>query len=190
MKIPATARQGDTVRWRDLPTVDQFGAPVNSSGYVLRYYIRGNEIGSGDSVVGLAANNGWDFEWTVNLSKAGQYFWQAVAESIADSTLITLGAGQIEIQPSLSFTGVADAFDGRSQAQKDLDAVQSAIRTLLSGGSTKEYKIGNRSIKRYDMAELLQLEAKLKADVAREKQAEMIANGLGNPRNMFVRFNA
>jgi hypothetical protein len=40
------------------------------------------------------------------------------------------------------------------------------------------------------MAELLQLEGKLKADVAREKQAEMIANGLGNPRNMFVRFNA
>jgi hypothetical protein len=63
------------------------------------------------------------------------------------------------------------------------------IRTLLSGGSVKEYRIGQRSIKRYDLAELLQLEAKLKADVKREEAAQLMANGLGNPRNMFVRFN-
>ena len=32
------------------------------------------------------------------------------------------------------------------------------------------------------------LEARYKAELVREKQAEMIANGLGNPRQTFVRF--
>jgi hypothetical protein len=44
-------------------------------------------------------------------------------------------------------------------------------------------------LKRYDLADLIQLEGRLKAEVKREEQAELMANGLGNPRNMFVRFN-
>jgi hypothetical protein len=132
------------------------------------------------------------FTWTVAESIAAPttYYWQAIATKVSDSTKTTLGSGSLTLEPSLAYTSAPGAFDGRSQAEKDLEAVQSAIRTLLAGGSTKEYRIGNRTLKRYDMAELLQLEGKLKADVAREKQAEMIANGLGNPRNMFVRFNA
>jgi hypothetical protein len=35
---------------------------------------------------------------------------------------------------------------------------------------------------------LLALETKLKADVNREQKAQLIANGLGNPFNLFVRF--
>ena len=56
-------------------------------------------------------------------------------------------------------------------------------------GGVKEYKIGSRSAKKYDLTELFQLEAKLKAELAREETKEKIANGLGNPRNLFVRFN-
>ena len=33
------------------------------------------------------------------------------------------------------------------------------------------------------------LKSQLKAEVIREKQAETIANGLGNPRATFVRFD-
>jgi hypothetical protein len=35
---------------------------------------------------------------------------------------------------------------------------------------------------------LLQLEAKLKSDVKREQAADLAANGMGNPHNLFVRF--
>jgi hypothetical protein len=35
----------------------------------------------------------------------------------------------------LNYTGTPGAFDGRSQAQMDLDAVQAAIRTLIAGGA-------------------------------------------------------
>jgi hypothetical protein len=38
------------------------------------------------------------------------------------------------------------------------------------------------------MADLLMLEGKLKAEVKREQAAQLQANGLGNPHNLFVRF--
>jgi hypothetical protein len=192
MKIPQSARDGDTVVWLDLATVDVFGAPLDSSTHQLRYYLRANASGAAETLLGVADSGGWLFTWTVAESIAAPttYYWQAIATKVSDSTKTTLGSGSLTLEPSLAYTSAPGAFDGRSQAEKDLEAVQSAIRTLLAGGSTKEYRIGNRTLKRYDMAELLQLEGKLKADVAREKQAEMIANGLGNPRNMFVRFNA
>ena len=73
-------------------------------------------------------------------------------------------SGQFEVLPSLVYSGTAAAFDGRSQIKKDLETVQTAIRTVASGGGVKEYKIGSRSAKKYDLAELFQLEAKLKAN--------------------------
>lgn len=42
-------------------------------------------------------------------------------------------------------------------------------------------------VRRYGLAELLQLEGQLKADVA--QAAEAVANGKGNPFNLFVRFS-
>jgi hypothetical protein len=44
-------------------------------------------------------------------------------------------------------------------------------------------------LKRYDLAELLALESRLKAVVARENKAKLIASGLGDPNNLYVRFN-
>ena len=89
---------------------------------------------------------------------------------------------------ALSYSGTPAALDGRSQAQKDLDAVQAAIRTIVAGGVVRQYTIGNRSLSKYDLTDLLALETKLKADVNREQKAQLIANGLGNPFNLFVRF--
>ena len=41
----------------------------------------------------------------------------------------------------------------------------------MAGGATQEYRIGNRSLKRYDLADLIALESRLKAQVARENKA-------------------
>jgi hypothetical protein len=111
-----------------------------------------------------------------------------VATANTGGAKTTLGNGSLVVEPSLVYAGQPSAFDGRSQAQKDLESVQAAIRSLMSGGAVQEYRIGNRNLKRYELADLLALETKLKADVAREQKAAMIANGLGNPHNLFVRF--
>ncbi len=190
MNIPSEIRAGDTVKWRDDPTTDVFGNEIKSDNWTLKYYLRTNTAAEGQVLTGSVYQNGWEF--TISgadsaLFDAGTWYWQAIATF--GSETFTLSYGSLEVEASLVFSGVPLAFDGRTQAKKDLEAVQLAIRTLLNGGAVQEYKIGNRNLKRYELGDLMQLEGKLKAEVKREEQAALIANGLGNPRNMFVRFN-
>ena len=186
MKIPATARNLDTITWTDDPT----GGGISSATHLLRYYLRGTTTGAGETLTGSTSGTGWSFTWAVNesITAATSYAWQAVAEALSGGALTTIGTGSIQLLPSLAYTGSPAAFDGRTQAQRDLDAVQAAIRARISGGAVDEYTIGNRRLKRMELTDLLMLESRLKAEVARERSAEMIANGMGNPRSLFVRF--
>ena len=189
MNIPSEIRAGDTIQWRDVAGVDNLGNEVSSSDYTLTYYLRFNAASEGATVVGTAYGTGWEFSIAAATSAgfdAGTWYWQAVATKTGST--ITLGSGQSTVLAALSYSGTPAALDGRSQAQKDLDAVQAAIRAIVAGGVVKEYTIGNRSLKKYDLTDLLALETKLKADVNREQKAQLIANGLGNPFNLFVRF--
>ena len=189
MNIPPSIRAGDTIRWRDPSAVDVFGAPITSASHGLTYYLRTNTASEGASVVGTAYDSGWELTISATTSAAfdaGQWYWQAIAT--AGSEKLTLGAGQLEVQPALSYAGTPGAFDGRSQAEKDLDAVQAAIRAIVSGGAVAEYTIGSRRLKKMEMTDLITLESKLKAEVKREQAAALQAQGLGNPHNLFVRF--
>lgn len=191
MNIPATIRRGDTVKWRDDAGRDTLGNAISSGGgWTLTYYIRFNRNNHGATAVGTAYGTGWEF--TLSSATTDGFhaddtgYWQAVATKAGEK--VTLGAGQFEVDENLYYTGTPDAVDNRSQAQKDLDAVQAAISALVSGGVVREYSIGNRSLKKYELADLLALEGKLKAEVKREQAAQLMANGLGNPHNLYVRF--
>lgn len=190
MKIPAEIRAGDTVKWRDVAGKTPLGDPITSTdGWTLTYYLRTNTNHEGATVVGSAYGTGWEFTIAQGTSTgfdAGTWYWQAEATKAGEH--YTLGAGQLTVLANMGYAGLPSAFDGRTQAKKDLDAVQAAIRAIVSGGVVQEYKIGQRSLKKYDLADLLALETKLKSEVVREQKAAMIANGLGNPHNLFVRF--
>jgi len=191
VNIPTTIRAGDTVKWRDDASTDVFGNEVTSSDWTLKYYLRTNTASEGATSTGSAYGTGWQFTIAASTTAdfdAGNWYWTAVATK--DSEVITLGNGSLTVEAALTYSGTPGAYDGRTQAQKDLDAVQAAIRAIVDGGVVQEYRIGTRNLKKYDLPDLIQLEGKLKAEVKREQQAELIANGLGNPRNMFVRFNA
>jgi hypothetical protein len=192
VNVPAQITAGTTVVWDDFPTTDNFGVQIDATTHTLTYYFRYNEVFA--AVTTSASTSGPNWRTTLSSATtgpmaAGTWYFSAVATKISGGTITELGRGSITVTASLAYAGTSSAYDGRTQSQKDLDAVQLAIRTLLSGGSVQEYRIGQRSIKRYDLSELLQLEAKLKADVKREEAAQLMANGLGNPRNMFIRFN-
>ena len=155
--------------------MDNLGNEITSATWTLTYYLRTNTASEGATVVGTAYGTGWEFTITAATSAgfdAGNWYWQALATYSTEK--LTLGAGQVEVVAALNYAGTPGAFDGRSQAQKDLDAVQAAIRALVSGGVVREYTIGNRSLKKYE--------------VKREQMAELMANGQGNPHNLFVRF--
>ena len=188
MNIPSQIRAADTIQWRDDAGVDNLGNAISSSDYTLTYYLRTNTATEGATVVGSAYGTGWEFTIASGTSiglNAGQWYWQAVATKTGST--VTLGAGQLAVLAALNYTGTPGAVDGRSQAQIDLDAVQTAIRTIVSGRS-KQYSIGSRSFTNLDLSELMERESRLKSDVKREQMADLIANGLGNPHNLFVRF--
>ena len=191
MTIPSKVRAGDILQWRDSETQDVFGNAITSTEWSVTYYLRTNTASEAHITSSSVYLSGWQFTVasavTANFD-AGDWYFQAVADK-SSAEKQTILSGQFEVLPSLVYSGTAAAYDGRSQIRKDLDQVQTAIRAVASGGGVKEYKIGTRQAKKYELAELFQLEAKLKAELAREEASEKIANGLGNPRNLFVRFN-
>lgn len=188
MQIPATIRAGDTVKWRDDAGTDNLGNSIDSGSWTLTYYLRTNTASEGATVVGSSYGLGWEFTLAAATSAgfdAGTWYWQAIATS--GSEKVTLGAGQLTVLAALEYSGTPGAFDGRSQAQQDLTAVQAAIRAIISG-QAKQYSIGSRSFTKLDLGELMEREAQLKAIVARERAAEKVAQGLGDGMNLFVRF--
>ena len=191
MNFPARITEGDTVKWRDGAASDTLGNPISSgNGWALTYYFRFNRNNHGATAVGTAYGSGWEFTLSATTTEGFHAddtgYWQAVATKAAEA--ITLGAGQFQIDANLAYVGTPAALDNRSQAQKDLDAVQAAMRAIISGGAVAEYTIGSRRLKKMEMADLIQLESKLKAEVKREQAAALQAQGLGNPHNLFVRF--
>ncbi len=106
-----------------------------------------------------------------------------VAASVNTLRRETIGTGRIKIRAA-----AGNAVSGKSQTQQDLEAVQLAMRNMIAGGAVQEYTIGGRSMRKMTMADLIMWEGKLKARLANEKAAEDSANGLGNPRNTYVRF--
>ena len=191
MPIPKQVRAGDLIQWRDNSTVDVFGEPISSPDWTVTYYLRTN-ASEGSTVTSTAYTDGWQFtiasSTTVNFA-SGDWYFQAVADK-SGAEKQTIFTGRFEVLAPLSYSGTPAAYDGRTQVNKDLDLVESAIRALLNNGVVQEYKIGNRTAKKYDLSELLVLKAALKAELVREQAAEKIANGLGNPRAVHVRFGA
>jgi len=189
MKIPSTIRAGDTIAWRDDAAADALGNTITSSDWTLIYYLRTNATSAGATVTGAAYGYGWESTISAATSAGfttGTWYWQAI--STRGTEKHTLGAGQLTVLAALSYTGTPGAVDGRTQSQVDLDAVQAAMRALLTGGAVKQYTIGNRQLTKFTLAELREYESILLARVNREKTAEMVANGMGSPRNLFVRF--
>ncbi len=191
MTFPNEIRVGDYVQWRIPASQDVFGNSISSPDWSVVYYLRTNTGPIGATINSSAFNDGFQFTIASNVTAtftAGDWFYQAVANK-SGAEKQTIYTGQFKVLESLEYSGTAVNYDGRSQVEKDLATIQIAIRNIISGGAIQEYKIGTRTAKKYELSELIQLESRYKAELVREKQAEMIANGLGNPRATFVRFN-
>lgn len=189
ISVPEIIYAGDTIIF-DVPAfTDPVGENVDSGTYTLVWYARTNTASEGASITGVAEADGWRItvpSSTTTGFDAGLWTWQAIATSGA--LQYTAGRGQFTVKATLEYAGTPGAFDDRSRAEIDLEKVEAAIRTLAEGGVVQEYTIGNRSLKRYKMGELLQLRDALKAEVDRERRAEKVRQGLGNPGVTRVRF--
>lgn len=188
MPFPTQIRAGDTLQWRTEEALTPFGDPIQSpGGWALTTYVRFPVAAGATQATGTAYGTGWESTISSALTSlfpgAMRGSWQSVASRAGVEH--TIGSGSFDVLASLSTAG---AVDNRSQARRDLDSVQSAIRKIVQGGGTQEIAIGSQRKKRYSLTELMALESTLKAEVVREEAAQSIANGKGSPYNLFVRF--
>lgn len=183
MNIPEQFTAGDSLTWYEDATTDNIGRTLSSPDWTLTVAFRG---AASLDVVATNENGRWKLSVSAADSDiaAGVYYWQAFVEK--DAEKITIGAGQTKVVANLFDKNAG--YDGRSQAEQDLAAVQAAMRAIISGGAVQSYTIGNRTLNKMAMTDLIALESKLKIEVVREKKAAMAKNGLGNPHSLYVRF--
>jgi hypothetical protein len=185
MGVPTSIYAGDTVKF-NIPATPDYASNQSWVGTFVLKHDSGNDA---LSITGVAdGSGGWNFTLstaqTAALTRDPHWFQLYVAKA---GERFTLEQGSLTIIGNIGAAG--NHYDGRSQAQIDLEAVQAEMRGRLNGGNgAQEYTIGNRSLKKIPMADLISLESKLKADVAREKRAERIAKGLDSGRAVYVRF--
>jgi len=184
MTQPAEFYQGDAIHW-----IERRIAPDATA---VTVWLRAAAAGAGVEAQATDTADGWQVALTAQTTAAmAAGDWELQVVSTVDGAPITTGRGSFTVRRSLAFSGTPGAFDDRSPAQRDLAAVEEAIRALTTGA--QEYQIGalgagGRKVRRADLAELIKWRDRLKAEVTREKRAEMIAQGLGDPRRLYVRF--
>ena len=188
--LPSIIVAGTTIEWVDKATTAGINESITSPDWTLEYYLRTNTASEGHTVTGTqyANSTGWQFTISATDSAgfaAGNWFWSARA--FKSGKVFEIGNGELVVKQSLQYTGTPAAIDNRTQNEKDLDAVTACIRALIED-KAQEYSIGNRTFKRIDIKELRAREAELKSRVASEKRYSLISQGLGDPKNLYVRF--
>jgi hypothetical protein len=190
MNIPNVITAGDTPSWLDASFADGVGASVDSSAYVLTYYFRGADAAAKLDLTGTASGSGWQFTLGTAASAAFNTGsvntrWNWVAVATKASVRITAGEGVLIVKPNLANI---TTYDGRSAAEQVLATVEAAILARTNGDMVTEYTIGSRSLKKEPMTALLELRSRYRLIVSRERKAQAIKNGLGNPTRLGVRF--
>jgi hypothetical protein len=186
MRIPSEIISGDTVTWNDDATHDTLGNSI-ASDWTLTYYLRNTKQ---LTVTATANGTGWTTTITAAQSATlppGKYYWQASVSKSGQR--LTLGTGTLTVMQDLAGLSNTATYDGRTEAEVALAAIDAEIHARLTGGMAEEYTIGNRSLRKTPMKDLIELQSRYKMIVTRERQAQTIAQGLGNPRAVFVRFN-
>ena len=143
MTFPKTIRAGDYIQWRIPASQDVFGNAISSPDWSVVYYLRTNTAPTGVTVNSSAYIDGFEFTIASNVTATfthGTWYYQAIANK-SGTEKQTIATGQFEVLKSLEFSSTAVNYDGRSQLEKDLETIESAIRTLISGGAIKNIKL-------------------------------------------------
>lgn len=196
MRIPSRIVAGDTITWRDFAFVRR-AAPqdlsVDAINYNLSYSFRGPVSGGSADVTGVADGGDWDMTLTGTQTGAfntgsnnATWYWQAYATAKSGGARLLAGQGELVVEPNLA--ALSGVFNGQTLSEQQLGMVRAEITARLSNHARTEYTIGNRHLKFEPMGELLKMQSRLELQVAREKAANAVQNGLGNPNKMQIRF--
>lgn len=177
-QVPSELIAGDTWEWtRDLS--DYPAATWASVWYFEKadhnFSVAG--VASGDThtaTVAAATSAGYT---------PGEYRWRLVVT--AAGVRKTAESGYLDVLRDPAAVGNVDF---RSTARVVLDHIDAYLRdpTNLTAAS---YSLGGRSLSRWSRSELLAERDKWQAEARNEEAADRMAQGLGNPRRLYVRFD-
>lgn len=164
---PEEITPGETIEWRK--ALADYSA---ADGWGLTYYFR-NAAATGFDVTGTPDGNSWKVSVNVPANvAAGRIDWEAWVKKGSDERLADKGAATV--LPTLKALAANAVFDGRTQAERDLDAVRAAL-VPETHASVQEYEIGgvgsNRRVRHYDKSQLLELEKALAQRVNAQRRA-------------------
>lgn len=184
LNIPLQIRQGDSASWTDGAVSGPDGTQYDSSLYTLKYQITGEK--NVLLTAAVAPGSAWKTTMTTVQSAGlnpGPYAW--VAQVFASGVRVTVGNGQLIVDPDLS--AINGIYDSRTVAQKALADAEAALASFsASKGRIKAYTIGGRQMQFQDDASLLEIVNYWRARVVSE---QFQANG-GKNRNIRIRFQS
>ena len=157
--IPETIYAGDSLSWAE-PS-GEYPTPT----WTMHYAIRG---ASALDLISTPSGSEHAFLATAVQTAAltpGRYSWQSYVTN-GTGERYTIGTGTVTVRPNLpaQFTG----YDGRSHAQKVLDAIEATIEGRASKAQAS-ITINGRAITYMRPDELLSWRASYRREVAREK---------------------
>ena len=177
-RIPDTIYAGDSLSWTEM--AGEYPSPV----WTLHYAIRGASALDLDSTP-----SGTDHAFTATATQTanlapGRYSWQSF---VSDGTgeRYTIATGTLTVRPNLAVQTAG--FDGRSHAQKVLDAIEATMEGRATK-SQESMQINNRQIQYLKPEELIKWRSFYKSEVAREKTAGKVAQGEDPGNRILTRF--
>jgi len=175
---PDVLTSGDTVQW-----TKSLANYLPADGWVLTYHIV-------DAVISkdiVATDNGDGthlavFTAALSTVPAGTYAMKGFVTN--NSERFTVFVGTVVAHQDLS-TGATDI---RSHAKKTLDAIEATLENRATQDQ-RRMQVAGRLIERMHIDELLKLRAVYKAEYARERRLERLANGLPSRTKILTRMS-
>ena len=112
-----------------------------------------------------------------------RYLWEAYVTDGADRHRV--GFGELEVLPD--FERQAAGYDGRSHAERTLEAIEAVIEKRATKDQMS-YAIEDRRLDRTPIADLLKFRDRYRAEVQSEKTSKRLAAGKGSGRMVLTRF--
>lgn len=170
---PFELRAGVRWQWRR----EDLAADFPATTWTLTYWFKKTgATGANFSIVATADGSAFAVDVAAATTAgytAGDYTWAAIAT--AGSDVQEVDSGRLKVLPKYN---AAANLDDRSQARQVLEAIEAVILGRASKDQ-EEYTIGQRSLKRTPLEDLMKLRDKYRAEVYAEDLKERAANGLG-----------
>jgi len=169
---PLEVTVGDTTKWtRTLPDY-----PADD-GWVLKYALRGPAV-----VDITASDDGSSHQVTITsaqLTSAGTYYVQGYVEKSGERH--TVYTGRIKANPNLA--AAAAGYDGRSHAQKVIEAIEAVIEGRASKDQ-QEFEVAGTRLVRMSFEELVSIRQRYRHELAGEVDREKRRQGRSSSRSV------